>query len=463
MSSQVSLLRSQVGSSSAVAKFVLLKVVQLSRRNKPDGLARFTLNSLVSELGISRSLTANAVKQLVESKVFAGSPLRSIRGRPVVEYRLVADALADPSMGLAKEGVNDSVGLEEQVSHLLNYSCAVGGMRLSYSDRVLLAVLLAHSDQLGVVRGLGLKDIANFSGLAKPVLRHRLDVLVARQCIRAIIPGVTGGIFSKVPSVYVLNLTCPCFELRSGLFSIVVNGPLNRDAHEYPAYQLLMPALRAPHSKLSRSKLFDKYGPAGDALELLYQSQPKRFEPILQELIDRHASYFLSRAGSDECTFEELGCDIWKEIKKSVIAELRGEQSAEASLKNHKKREECADKYAFDRAQAERYDRLRQMALLIFNEVRSWALDLRRALADVPFPIDGVSRYYILPRSVVAVRGHSYVAVLALTEAAEHRVGCYLHGPESSSFLNENEIPAEDRQVYGLLTKPKRRVKISNG
>ena len=103
------------------------------------------------------------------------------------------------------------------------------------------------------------------------------------------------------------------------------------------------------------------------------------------------------------------------------------------------------------------------MGLLIFDEVRSWALDVRRALADVPFPRDDVSRYYILPRSVVAVPGPSYIAVLAITEAAEHRLGCYAHLPKSRSFVNENEIPTENRQIYGLLTKPKRRVKISKG
>lgn len=368
------------------------------------------------------------------------------------------DLLAEVDVGL---------GLDGQVSHLLNYSSAVAAVKLPYSDRVLLSVLLAHSDEFGVVSRLGLKAVSNFSGLKKDVLRNRLDLLVAKQFVRAIVPGVTGGyVFEKQPSVYILNLSHPCFIAAgagAGLISIVINGPFNRSPEDYPAYNLLRNALRPLGSKLSAATLLARYGLARDGLKVFDQAYASRFEPMLQSMVNRHASYFLSQINFDDSLIESPKAEVWVEIKKRIILELKGDRSVEGLNKIQKRREQSGDKYAFDKSLSDREALLHKAGLLILEEVRNWALDIRRALDDVSFPKSEVWGYYILPRSKMVVSGFSYLAILARTKLSAQALGCYAHLPEQLEFLKESDIPIQDRYTYGLLSQPKKRLKLSIG
>ncbi|MDV8133804.1 hypothetical protein R4K19_22610 [Pseudomonas aeruginosa] len=97
--------------------------------------------------------------------------------------------------------------------------------RLAVPTRVLLAALLKHADQVGVVTGASEKQLRAMTGLDPLSLKHQVRRLVSLGFIRSYVPGVSNGIFvkAKVPSIYYLNLDHPQLGGVSGARGLVVH------------------------------------------------------------------------------------------------------------------------------------------------------------------------------------------------------------------------------------------------
>ncbi|ALY33864.1 TPA: hypothetical protein L4R01_005279 [Pseudomonas aeruginosa] len=93
--------------------------------------------------------------------------------------------------------------------------------RLSLSNRLLLAVLLAHSDDFGIVRDLGNVDLCSLVGLEATSLKQRIRKLIDLGFIRRHVPGIASSVFSKkLKSIYFLNLNHP--QLGGGESNLVL-------------------------------------------------------------------------------------------------------------------------------------------------------------------------------------------------------------------------------------------------
>jgi hypothetical protein len=78
---------------------------------------------------------------------------------------------------------------------------------LSLANRLLLAVLLSRSNELGVVSDLGSAELCALVGLPLSSLPQRLRMLTALGFVRRHVPGIASPVFSKkLKSIYILNL-----------------------------------------------------------------------------------------------------------------------------------------------------------------------------------------------------------------------------------------------------------------
>lgn len=82
--------------------------------------------------------------------------------------------------------------------------------RLSLPNRLLLAVLLAHADDFGIVRDLGGAELCRLAGLDAASLKQRVRKLISLGYIRRHIPGCASPLLSrKLKSIFVMNLNHP--------------------------------------------------------------------------------------------------------------------------------------------------------------------------------------------------------------------------------------------------------------
>lgn len=88
--------------------------------------------------------------------------------------------------------------------------------RLSLPNRLILAVLLAHADDFGIVRDLGGKELCQLVGLDAASLKQRVRKLISLGYIRRHIPGCASPLFSrKLKSIFVMNLNHPQLAVRN--------------------------------------------------------------------------------------------------------------------------------------------------------------------------------------------------------------------------------------------------------
>ena len=95
------------------------------------------------------------------------------------------------------------------------------------------------------------------------------------------------------------------------------------------------------------------------------------------------------------------------------------------------------------------------------SEIRIWAFDIHRALTDLSFTKEVECSYFILPCSKMLVSGYSYLAILAKPKTASQFAGCYVHFQETKHYPVESDIPPEDLYLYGLLSRPKKRLGLA--
>lgn len=218
------------------ARFLLEAMVLRAQRDTA-GDSTVGVKTLAKELHLSEKLVKDSLAELECARmVVCQRRATKQRGRPAVLYEVAPAAMRESGKEELVYGVNASLivglfvgaatatvcGSSEQVGK--ERTLTKGGRPappgavgyLSACNRLLLATLLAHADQFGVVVGVSRKNLCQLTGLDALSLKHRLQRLMELELILTSISGLSSSSFSrvKVDSVYFLNVMHPRLEGR---------------------------------------------------------------------------------------------------------------------------------------------------------------------------------------------------------------------------------------------------------
>lgn len=217
-----------------------------------EGAVLLTVKELARRLMISSRLVTEVVPELARDEAFLVVKEVSVgRGRPTRSYEiapalqeversrpesiaslthgpLIRHLLSCPDIQESDSIVEVAVGEPEQAVGYKQLPARKKSNRLSVSNRLLLAVLMCHADDLGVVRRVGMPMLKQLTGLDEVKLKPRLRRLVHLGFIRSSVAGVTSSIFAevKVSTTYFLNLNHPQLRLEEDCCASIV-------LHEY--------------------------------------------------------------------------------------------------------------------------------------------------------------------------------------------------------------------------------------
>lgn len=425
----VSVLRARHPVCSPGAKFVLLRFIQLYG---VDTSVEQSVKAMAKEIGVTDRVAGEALPQLVAQGLLGQQSSRGKLGRPSSSYTCPKAALAE-RVDLGREDGSSSEHTQ-RIAKLLSGAGSQPSQRLMYANRLLLAVLLAHADEFGAVRGLGLRDLSKLTGLRKEVLRHRLDVLVAHGFIRAIVPGVTGTkLFKLTPSQYFLDLGHPLLAASVAPRSVVIRTRSSYSRGDHPA-RLILEAVR--RSKLGGKKYIQFSHGFFDVADLFDDLSLERLEPVLQATLDRYAALLLSKysvALANVCpVVDELFEHIRADFNYLGAEVLGGTDSS---------------------------DTHGSMAVLLNTQAVIWAREIHAAIKHIEGPLTDDFKCLVLPPSKDAITHLAFWALLVISDQGPVRQGSRLYDIFSDldrSYEHEAEIPLEDRYRYGLLTRPRR-------
>lgn len=429
----IDLLRARIEADSPGTKFVLIRFVQLYGMDAPVALS---VKGLAKALGVTDRVTSSAIQQLIAQGLLLQKSTGGKLGRPASSYTCLSDALTEKLSfgGEAIQGV-----LHEQcIAQLLNGAAHQEAERLLVGNRLLLAVLLAHADEFGVVQGLGARDLSNLTGLKKEVLRQRLDSLKSLQFIRAAVSGVTGAkLFKPTPSQYFLNLGHSMLQAQTAPFSMIFRTRLNYD--DCSARVILQAVSEAKRNRMEYIQLGAGFY---DVVSLFDDRMPGRLEPMLQTRIDGYASFLLSEHFDGLVEDYRIFHGLFERIQQD-FAHLGAEVNSPANSPN-------------DHG---------SIARLLHAQAVLRALGIKAAIKQAANLPMGKLKYCILPLSKEANVYPAYWALLVISTDGLALYGCQvsdaLNGL-SLSYEQEAEIKVEERYRYGLLTRPRKSVGSDN-
>ena len=179
--------------------------------------------------------------------------------------------------------------------------------RLSFLNRVLLGVLLAHADEFGYVSGLDSKDLQALTGFDANSLKHRIQRLVALGLIRCVLPGCSSSIFqtSKRSSSYYLNLNHPGYAgiAHNAVFISFWPGDPPRGPFDLLEQDVRRVRKRS-HALLKRPELaFKNYATPEGVLRYLVRAGPSAMS-ALREIFYRGAAQLLMSSGFEVVTHD---------------------------------------------------------------------------------------------------------------------------------------------------------------
>lgn len=277
----------------------------------------------------------------------------------------------------------------------------IGG--ISVVNRLLLAVMLLHADQFGVVRDIGSAALQEMTCLSSGRLKHRIARLIEIGVIKAYVPGAArSALFNKTSSVYFLNLDHPelsagtsftkvrVYKKKVGMSGVdlrVANQMLNdavrfRDDLESVAVDSFRPrhiagpfqAERQSMEPLQRGAVRFRddlesvtgYSFRFKCIAEIFQAEPQSMYPLLQLRLESYAAHLMSKYGStihllaDHMGFQahvdaELKTRIRADVSRSKA--LAGIDRATAAFTGNAFRDSLED---------ELYVRARDLALSIY-------------------------------------------------------------------------------------------------
>ncbi|GBC58104.1 hypothetical protein ACP0HU_00815 [Pseudomonas aeruginosa] len=195
------------------------------------GPVQVAVREIAQKLSVSLHQWSRAADKLVEAGFLLAKVVPQSRGRPARSYEI------SPSLTLTQEVIDCSLVNRQIIRRLLSSrnilesesgvsigAKGVGGRvgyktppvrggegRLSVSNRLLLAVLVLHANEIGAVRDVSMLKLRKMTGIDGVNLKPRLRRLARMGFIRRLVPGVSRSIFAgaKVSTTYFLNFNHP--------------------------------------------------------------------------------------------------------------------------------------------------------------------------------------------------------------------------------------------------------------
>ncbi|MDH0894609.1 MULTISPECIES: hypothetical protein [unclassified Pseudomonas] len=176
-------------------------------------------NDLAKRLRLTKTFVSVGVGNLVSAGLLIRlSAVTERRGRPAISYEVSSEVqdsltrLESPFSPLFDElflGAERSPNVSPQNGEELwvGVGLVLRKLNLSALDRLLLAVLLDHANEVGLVVGVSRSDLKKMTGLNGDRVRNRLSTLEERNLVRFHAPGFASARFpgGKVKSSYVLD------------------------------------------------------------------------------------------------------------------------------------------------------------------------------------------------------------------------------------------------------------------
>jgi predicted transcriptional regulator len=197
------LLLTEMAGVSAPSKLFFVKLVQ---RYAEQASFCFRVKLLAAELAVTDRVVTKALSELTAR----GFLIRSVgikgRGRPTPTYLLGRAYEVAINAGKASHQLNQG----ELVDRVLKSSRGEVQDGLSTSNLLLLAVLLASANRVGVVVDVHRSTLCRLTGLTRSSIQRQLQRLHALKSIRAIVWGVMASdVLGSTPSTIFLNLQTP--------------------------------------------------------------------------------------------------------------------------------------------------------------------------------------------------------------------------------------------------------------
>jgi hypothetical protein len=214
----ITALRMEMRGFSPAAKFLLVRGIGLLK----DGVSEDTQRDLAAELGMSIRALTSAQRDLVDAGYASwnrsGSKSRqhigiATQGQFRHGFSLDTERVREIRVEAAHLQMYVPTYPKEMLKRLIlaRSDSALQlpeGMTLRYSNRLLLAVLLALSDDFGVVWNCSRARLAHLTGLGVGQVNSQLHKLQRAGFIRHSIPGINGRhLFSRSAGAIVLSLT----------------------------------------------------------------------------------------------------------------------------------------------------------------------------------------------------------------------------------------------------------------
>lgn len=170
---------------------------------------------LADELGVSLAVTSFALAYFTEQGYLESKKTLSKHGKYVYAYRCT---------DLIKNEVDNSVATNKfayLIKRILGTSYDIQQNKkkrdsLSYSNRLLLAIMFTYSDSNGVMKKVGTDTLYLYAGRSKNSFREQIKKLIRLKYLRQFTKGFSSKTYGKLAGQYVLNIDHPVF--KEGLF-----------------------------------------------------------------------------------------------------------------------------------------------------------------------------------------------------------------------------------------------------
>lgn len=188
---------------------------------------------------------------------------------------------------------------------------------LKVSGRLLLSVLLAHADQMGVVKGISMVDLRSVTGLNQVQLRGHLKVLKLNTYLLHYIPGgAIKKMKGKVTSVFFLDLDWHHNWQVRGLTSVVYDS---QSLHVLKQAAVLASVLKATYGYLAQREFRRK----------CLESEPYwvntcQIEKIYFRYVIKCTDYFLSIVDKPGEKIKRLNTLMTDLVAKFLLAKPNG-------------------------------------------------------------------------------------------------------------------------------------------
>lgn len=305
VSRHLSLLRIPLPGCAPEARFFMVRLLKQygSQDEFTGGIKEFA-----ASFGVREELISGVFRELVQNGYLKERRVGGRRGRPSRYFGW------GTTIGLLGEKVIRHVPLiEELLAVELRGRLKNERLKLTLSNRLLLAVLLAHSDSSGVVTGLGLAGLSALTGLNRDQLFYQLRKLEYAGYLRPFVSGITGtGLFGASPGHHFVNLKHPGFGSvrRRGVLLVYSEADtiawIDTEAHSIGALAQHLNGFPNPGAQgaLSRVDIASKYIPCdANFLEfaklLVGPLKTRHGEEFLQAKLNRYASYILNNHWHD--------------------------------------------------------------------------------------------------------------------------------------------------------------------